>query len=391
MRRSKRERKSSEKAAAAEEAESKSPKKSPKKLKKDKSIPLTRTLKSGYKMPVFCLGTWKSPTSGATQAAVEAAIRAGYRGIDAANDYNNEHEVGAAIAKCIAEGVVTREELFVQAKLWNTNHRPEHVGPDLQQTLKDLQLTYVDSFVIHWPQAAPSSGKFCSTRLTGANTGHWSTNPMFPVDDEGYFCADNDSHYTDTWVAMEKLVDEGVVRSIGLSNFNKTQIAEVLAIAKKPVDVLQNECHAYLQQKELIDFCNFNGIAFQAYSPLGSGDTNLAVHSSPTGCIPLKDPTIARIAEETGKNPGQVMLRWAVQRGVTVVSKSVSPARIASNIQVFDWELSEQQMQAFDKLNCGWRHLLWRETSNHADYPFKDELPHDYKLEKAPTITSSGN
>lgn len=342
-------------------------------------------------MPVFSLGTWKSPTSGATQAAVEAAIRAGYRGIDAANDYNNEHEVGAAIAKCIADKVVTREELFVQAKLWNTNHRPEHVVKDLDQTLKDLQLTYIDSFVIHWPQAGPSSGKFCSTRLTGAKTGHWKENTMFPVDDDGYFVQDGDSHYVETWKTMEDLVDKGLVRSIGLSNFNKTQIAEIIAIAKKPVALIQNECHPYLQQKDLIDFCRFNKIFFQAFSPLGSGDTNLAVHSSPTGTIPLKDEHIAKLAEKYKKNPGQIILRWAVQRGISVVSKSANPDRIKSNFQLWDWELSAEDMMSFDQLDCGWRHLLWRETSNHVDYPFKDELAWDYKLDKAPLITSSGN
>lgn len=350
------------------------------------------TLSSGMKMPVFALGTWKSPAgSGLTQKAVEAAIRAGYRNIDAANDYNNEHEVGAAIAKCIKEGIVTREELFVQAKLWNTNHRPEHVIGDLDQTLKDLALDYVDSYVIHWPQACPSSGKFCATRATGANAGHYSKNPMFPIDDDGYFCADKESHYIETWKTMEDLVDKGLVRSIGLSNFTKTQITEVLAIAKKPVAILQNESHPYLQQRDLIDFCRFNKICFQAFSPLGSGDTNLAVNASPTGTIPLKDKHVLALAEKYGKNPGQIILRWGIQRGISIVSKSVNPARIKSNFEVFDWEISAEDMESFGQLNCGWRHLLWREVSHHPDYPFKDEIPHDYKLELAPTVTSSGN
>ena len=156
---------------------------------------------------------------------------------------------------------------------------------DLQQTLTDLQLDYVDSYVIHWPMAVPSSGKFCSTRLTGANTGPWKENPMFPLDEKGYFCSDDDSHYIETWQFMEGLVEKGLVRSIGLSNFNKAQIAEVVAIAKVPVSILQNECHVYLQQKDLIDFCRFNNIHFQSFSPLGSGDTHLATTSSPTGTL----------------------------------------------------------------------------------------------------------
>jgi len=157
------------------------------------------------------------------------------------------------------------------------------------------------------------------------------------------------------------------------------------------VSTLQNECHPYLQQKDIIDYCNFNNIHFQAYSPLGSGDTHLGVLSSPTGTIPLKDKLIAGLAEKYGKNPGQVMLRWALQRGISVVSKSANPVRVVSNIDLYDFEISAEDMKSFDKINCGWRHLLWLEASNHDDYPFKDEIPSGYVLEKAPLITSSGN
>ena len=263
---------------------------------------------------------------------------------------------------------------------------------DIEQTLKDLQIDYLDSYVIHWPMAVPSSGKFCSTRLTGANTGPWKENPMFPLDEEGYFCSDGESHYIETWQKMETLVDAGKVRSIGLSNFNKTQITEVLKAARIPVSTLQNECHVYLQQQDLIDFCRFNKIAFQSFSPLGSGSTHLAEDRQPaTGTIPLQDTTIAALAAKYKKNPGQLMLRWHVQRGTSVVSKSVSPARIVANIDIFDFEIQPDDMAAIQGLNCGWRHLLWDETSMHPDYPFKDELPHGYVLRKAPTITSSGN
>jgi len=351
----------------------------------------TLTLASGNSMPQIALGTWKSGP-GDTEKAVYAAIEAGYRNIDAANDYNNEHEVGAAIARAIKDGLVTREDLFVQCKLWNSNHRPEHVMADLQQTLTDLQLEYVDNYVIHWAQAVPSTGKFCSTRLTGACTGPADSNPMFPVDSDGYFCTDKESHYVETWKFMETLVTKGLCRNLGLSNFNKAQIAEVVAAATvAPVCTLQNECHPYLQQKDLIDYCRYNKIHFQAYSPLGSGDTHLGALKSPTGCIPLKDPLIAKLAEKYNKNPGQVMLRWALQRGYSVVSKSANPVRVKSNIDVYDFEISAEDMASFDSINCGWRHLLWMEASDHPDYPFKDEIPTGYVLQKAPTITSSGN
>eukprot|EP00467_Chlorarachnion_reptans_P005699 CAMPEP_0114522560 /NCGR_PEP_ID=MMETSP0109-20121206/20802_1 /TAXON_ID=29199 /ORGANISM="Chlorarachnion reptans, Strain CCCM449" /LENGTH=283 /DNA_ID=CAMNT_0001703775 /DNA_START=178 /DNA_END=1030 /DNA_ORIENTATION=+ len=267
-------------------------------------------------MPMFSLGTWKAK-AGLTGAAVELAIKTGYRNIDTANDYNNEAEIGVALKKVMDEKIVKRDELFIQSKLWNSNHRPEHVEADLDQTLKDLQLDYVDMYMIHWPQAAPATGKQASTRVDGAIADHHSKNPMFPLDDEGYYCADVESHYIESgkkWM--------GKVKSIGLSNFNKTQIEEVVAIAKKPVDLLQNESHVYLQQKDLIDQCNFRNIVFQSFSSLGSGDTNYASYASPTGTIPLRDAHINALAEKYGKGPGQIMLRWGIQRGISVVSKT---------------------------------------------------------------------
>eukprot|EP00486_Rosalina_sp_Unknown_P002739 CAMPEP_0201575256 /NCGR_PEP_ID=MMETSP0190_2-20130828/20339_1 /ASSEMBLY_ACC=CAM_ASM_000263 /TAXON_ID=37353 /ORGANISM="Rosalina sp." /LENGTH=378 /DNA_ID=CAMNT_0048004647 /DNA_START=99 /DNA_END=1235 /DNA_ORIENTATION=- len=350
-------------------------------------------LRNGALMPQIGLGTWKSPP-GVTQAAVEIALENGYTNLDTANDYNNEPEVGDGISNILKKGGIKRSDLFIQSKLWNSNHRPEHIKPDLEQTLADLKLNYIDSYVIHWPQACPSAINAPTLRTTGAYPAHIDKVSMFPYDDDGYFVADLESHYTETWEAMQGLVDSGIVRGIGLSNFNKKQIEEVLAMnLKHQPTLLQNECHPYLQQKDLIDFCNCNGIVFQAFSSLGSGDTHLAVSDSPTGTIPLKDPYIAQLAKKYGKSEGQIILRWHVQRkngSYGLVTKSVTESRIVSNIQVYDFELSEEDMAGFDALNNGWRHLLWRETSNHPDYPFFDELPYGYQLEKAPLQSSSG-
>ena len=175
---------------------------------------------------------------------------------------------------------------------------------------------------------------------------------MFPLTEDGYFCSDDESHYIETWKYMEGLVDSGVVRSIGLSNFNKKQIVEVVQAARIPVSTLQNECHPYLQQKDLVDLCRFHNIAFQAFSPLGSGETHLG-NASPTGTIPLKDKLLLDLAKAYGKDVGQIMLRWAVQRGTTVVSKSVTPSRIEGNIKIFDWELSQKDMDSISTINCG--------------------------------------
>merc|ERR1712025_1374781 len=225
------------------------------------------SLNDGTKMPRLGLGTWKAPAE-QTKTAVVTAVKAGYRLIDCANDYDNEHVIGEALQELFKEGVVTREDLFIQAKLWNGNHRPEHVKPDLMKTLEDLQLDYVDSFVIHWPQAVPSTGKNPTLRPNGCYPAHHSKDTMFPLTDEGYYSADMESHYVETWEAMEKLVDEGLTKTIGLSNFNRRQVEEVLVSAKKyKPAVLQNESHPYLHEKDLRNYCAINKIAFQVLFP----------------------------------------------------------------------------------------------------------------------------
>jgi len=349
------------------------------------SVPKTVKLASGHEMPVFSLGTWKAKP-GVTGEVIGVALKCGYRGIDAANDYNNEPEVGEAIKKAIEDGVVKRDELFVQCKLWNSNHRAAHVPVDLERSLEDLQLDYVDSYVIHWPQACPATGQDAATRTNGAHAAHYSENPMFPMDENMYLKSDADCHYIETWQAMEKLVDEGKCKSIGLSNFNKKQVEEVVAAARIPVSTVQNECHPYFQQKDLIDCCRYHNIHFQAFSPLGSGETNLQVAPPPTGTIPLNDKHLMELAAKYEKNVGQIILRWMVQKGITFVSKSSTPARIEANFAVWDWELTAEDMLSFDKLNCGWRHLHWRETAHHRDYPFFDELPYGYTLEKVTNL-----
>jgi len=348
------------------------------------------TLYNGNKIPLLLLGTWKSHPS-ETANAVEAAVNSGYIGIDCANDYNNENIVGDTLQKLFQKGVVKRDDLFIQCKLWNTNHRPKHVSEDLMATLKDLHLEYVDAFLIHWPQASPSTGKSATTRESGAYPANYKENTMFPVDDKGFFTSDKESHYLETWRAMEDLVDKGLVLNIGLSNFNRRQVQEVMKNASKyrPA-ILQNECHPYLQQKDLIDFAKINDIQFQAFSPLGSGSTHLGVEPPPNGLIPLDHPIIKQLALMYRKSPAQIMLKWNIQRGVSVVAKSRTPERIKDNMAIFDFEISSDHMKMFDQINYGWRHLLWRETSNHADYPFKDELPYNYQLEKAPLESSSG-
>nr|CAH7752802.1 unnamed protein product [Callosobruchus chinensis] len=214
-------------------------------------------LNNGLEIPAFGLGTWKSKP-GEVEQAVKDAIDLGYRHIDCAYVYGNEKEVGAALKAKLNDGTVKREDLWVTSKLWNAFHRPDLVEKALKESLKNLQLDYLDLYLIHWPVAYK---------------------------------------YVDTWKALEECVRKGLTKSIGLSNFNSKQIERVLSIATiKPV-MDQVECHPYLNQKKLIEFCRSKNIAVTGYSPLE--DPQL-----------LDDPKLKQLADKYKKTPAQILLRY---------------------------------------------------------------------------------
>ncbi|XP_053689654.1 aldo-keto reductase family 1 member B1-like isoform X2 [Sabethes cyaneus] len=313
-------------------------------------VPLVK-LNNGQSIPILGLGTWGSPPGEVAQA-VKDAIDIGYRHIDGAHVYQNEHEVGEGVNAKIKEGVVKREDLFITSKLWNTFHRPELVEGACRTTLKNLGLSYVDLYLIHWPM------------------GYKEGDQLFPTDENGK-TAYSDVDFVDTYKAMEKLVELGLAKSIGISNCNSKQVERILAIAKiKPV-VNQIECHPYLAQTKLSPFCTSRGIVITAYSPLGSPNRPWAKPDDPQL---MEDPKIVTIAKKYGKTSAQILIRYQIQRGHVVIPKSVNKSRIQSNFEVFDFELTEDDIKLITSFDCNGRLVPISSADTSPHYPFHEDF-----------------
>uniref|UniRef100_A0A673KN73 alcohol dehydrogenase (NADP(+)) n=1 Tax=Sinocyclocheilus rhinocerous TaxID=307959 RepID=A0A673KN73_9TELE len=320
----------------------------------------TITLSTGQQMPAVGLGTWKS-AQGQVKQAVLAALDCDYRHIDCAAAYSNEREVGEALSERLGEGKpLRREDIFVTSKLWNTKHHPDDVEDACKKSLSDLRLSYLDLYLMHWPMAFERGDELMPRRL------------------DGTVRYDNNTHYRDTWAAMEKLVDQGLVKAIGLSNFNARQIDDILSIAKHKPVVNQVECHPYLVQTQLVSQCWGRGLAVTAYSPLGSPDRPWV---TPGEAHLLDDPRVVGLATCYNKTPAQVIIRWHIQRGVICIPKSVTPSRIKQNIEVFDFKLTDEDMRVIESFNRNERLIIptimidgqkvWRDAK-HPHFPFSD-------------------
>ena len=291
------------------------------------------TLNTGARMPSMGLGTWRSREGSAS--AVKTALACGYKHIDCAWIYRNEAELGNIFAAIFGNDS-SREEIFITGKLWNSFHRRENVERACRESLSNLRLDYIDLYLMHWGIATPY--------MTDEEIKRAGTTELL---NERDVLITEPVSIRETWEAMEALVDAGFVKAIGVSNFTAPMLVDLLSYARIKPAVNQIELHPYLQQSELVEFCRYHDIAVTAYSPLGSpgnyGNTGLTA--------PSMDPMISSIAKNHGKSPQQVMIRWAMQRGTIPIPKSVTLARIKENIAVFDFELSENEMDRIKKVD----------------------------------------
>ncbi len=256
-------------------------------------------------IPALGFGTL-IPDPLATRTATRAALEAGFRVIDTAERYRTESEVGEAMQQVFEGGKIKRQDVFVITKLWNTNHRPERVKPACEASLKRLQLDYVDLYLIHTPFAFQPGDE------------------QDPRDANGNVIYDTGVTLLETWQALERLVDEGKCKAIGLSDVSLDQTREIFAAGRIKPAVVHVESHPYLPQWELLDYCRQNGIVLQAFAALG--------HSSEPKL--LEDPVITAIAGRVNKTPAQVLLAWAIQRGTALLTTSKNPTRIKENFDV---------------------------------------------------------
>ncbi|XP_017768665.1 PREDICTED: 1,5-anhydro-D-fructose reductase-like [Nicrophorus vespilloides] len=308
----------------------------------------TVTLSNGQKIPAVGLGTWQA-APGEVEDAVKNAIDMGYRHFDCAFLYGNEHEIGNAIREKIKDGSVKREDLYIVTKLWNTFHETEQVVPACKKSLENFGLDYVDLYLVHWPVAQKMKGE--------------SSKDLPFKDAEGY-----DYDYVDTWKGMEECLSLGLTKSIGVSNFNSEQIERLLENCKvKPV-MNQIEVHPNLNQKKLIKFCKERDIAITAYSPFGSPSRPWAKPGDPV--LSLTDPHIVAIGNNHGKTSAQVILRYIVQLGCIPIPKSTSLKRITENSEIFDFELTESEVEVLDGMNCEGRAVPAFELRDMPNYPF---------------------
>ncbi|KAA0049676.1 NADP-dependent D-sorbitol-6-phosphate dehydrogenase-like [Cucumis melo var. makuwa] len=293
------------------------------------------TLNNGFQMPMMGLGVWRMEKEEIKDLIINA-IKIGYRHFDCAADYKSEAEIGEALAEALESGLVKREQLFITSKLWNSDHG--HVLEACKDSLKKLQLQYLDLYLVHFPIA---------TKHTGVG------NTSSALGKDGMLDIDTTISLETTWHAMEDLVSAGLVRSIGISNYDIFMTRDCLAYSKVKPAVNQIETHPYFQRESLVKFCQKHGICVTAHTPLGGAAANPEFFGATYNC--LDDPLLQELAKKYERSPAQIALRWGIQRDTVVIPKTSKLKRLEENLQVFDFELEEEDMDLIKNIDKKYR------------------------------------
>ena len=293
------------------------------------------TFKNNDKMPALGLGTWKS-AKGEVYEVVRKAIEIGYRHFDCASFYGNEAEIGNAISDAIKNGDVIREDLWITSKLWNNRHKKDDIQPAFEITLKDLTLDYIDLYLIHWPVVLQNQASYAQQ---SSDLISLSEIPL-----------------TQTWQGLIDLKEKGLTKHIGVSNFSIKKVNQITEESGIVPEVLQIELHPFLQQQKILNFAQEKGIFLTGYCPLGSADRP-AVRILENEPKLFQQQVILDIAKDKDIFPAQVILAWAVNRGTSVIPKSVNPERLKQNLEAADIELSTQEMTKMNSLDLHYRYI----------------------------------
>ncbi|CEF69673.1 Alcohol dehydrogenase [NADP(+)] [Strongyloides ratti] len=296
-------------------------------------VPLSQslTLSNGNKMPVFGLGTWQS-ADGEAEAAVRCALDNGYRLIDTAKCYENESEIGNVLQEYFKSGKLKREEVFITTKLWCTHNRKEEVESELRDSLKRLQIDYVDLYLIHSPTCFDHEMKEHDVSVK----------------------------VEDIWKGMEDVYEKGLTKAIGVSNFSNEQIERIMKNAKIPIHNSQVEAYLYWPQFEHQKVCNKYNITVTAYAPIGSpGRFNFKLCQFEEGKEALSDEVALKLAKKYNKTTAQILLRHLIQRNFSVIPKSSNPQRIIENSKIFDFNLTNEEVEELN--NVTYRQRLFKQ------------------------------
>ena len=294
---------------------------------------------TGQLMPAVGLGLWKLDLDEVADT-VYNAIKTGYRHLDSAADYGNEKQVGEGIARAIADGLCRREDLWITSKLWNTFHRQEHVQAACKKSLDDLGIEYFDLYLVHFPIAL----KYVD--FNDRYPPEWIFNPG-----DEYPAMEPDAvPLSETWTAMEGLVENQLARKIGVCNYSAVLLHDLMSYARIKPAMLQIESHPYLTQEALIRTAQAYNIAVTAFSPLGAL-SYVSIGMATAGDSVLSEPVVIKAAERAGATPAQVVLRWGVQRGTAVIPKTSKAERLMENLSLSNFSLTDDEMASISSLN----------------------------------------